>query len=132
MSRKINWTPEMDKFIRDNYKSKTDREIGRMLGYKRATIYSRREQLGLTKHIHSHCPQMERLEELELYNSRLNKLKQSIKINDRVEVAGNGIRKVVEKYPNFIVCVVNGFKESILYTDIKRIVDGGMGHAKKN
>ena len=122
MGRKINWTPELDKFIRDNYKTKTDGEIGRMLGYKRSTINSRREQLGLTKHIHSHCPQIKEFNELESYNLRLKKLKQSIRINDQVEVAGSGIRKVVEKYPNFIVCIVNGFKESILYTDIKRIV----------
>ena len=123
MSRKINWTPEIDKFIRDNYKSKTDREIGRMLGYKKATINSRRVQLGLTKHIHSHCPEMEKLNELENYNLRLNKLKRSIRINDCVEVAGSGIRKVVEKYPNFIVCIVNGFRESVLYIDIKRIIN---------
>lgn len=121
MSRKIEWNTEIDKFIKDNYKSKTDGEIGRMLGYKRSAISSRRTQLGLTKHLHSHRPPME-FEELELYNLRLNKLKQSIKINDNVEIRDNGVRKVVEKYPNFIVCIVNGFKESILYTDIKRIV----------
>lgn len=132
MGRKIDWTPEIDKFIRDNYKSKTDREIGKMLGYKSCTIRSRRERLGLTKHIHSDCLQMEKLEGLELYNVRLNKLKQSIRINDQVEVAGSGIRRVVEKYPNFVVCMVNGFKESVLYTDIKRIVDGGMNYAKKS
>ncbi len=127
MSRKINWTPEIDKFIRDNYKSKTDREIAKILGYKESSIVVRRSRLGLEK-----GSKIEGLRELENYNLRLKKLKQSIKINDQVEVEGGCIRKVVEKYPNFIVCVVNGFKESILYTDIKRIVDGGMGHAKKN
>lgn len=121
MSRKVEWTPQIDKVIRDNYMTKTDGEIGRMLGYKRSTINSRRMQLGLMKHLHSHRPPME-FEELESYNLRLNKLKQSIRINDQVEIRGNGVRKVVEKYPNFVVCIVNGFKESILYTDIKRIV----------
>ena len=127
MSRKINWTPEIDKFIRDNYKSKNDREIAKILGYKESSIVVRRSRLGLEK-----GSKIEGLRELENYNLRLKKLKQSIKINDQVEVEGGCIRKVVEKYPNFIVCVVNGFKESILYTDIKRIVEGGMGHAKKN
>ncbi len=117
MSRKLNWTPEIDQFIRDNYKHKTDGEIAKILGYKESAVVMRRNHLGLKK-----VDRIEGLRELENYNLRLKKLKQSIKINDQVEVIGNDIRKVVEKYPNFVVCIVNGFREAVLYIDIKRIV----------
>ncbi len=66
MSRKINWTPEIDKFIRDNYKSKTDREIAKILGYKESSIVVRRSRLGLEK-----GSKIEGLRELENYNLRL-------------------------------------------------------------
>lgn len=117
MNRKLNWTPEIDKFIRDNYMYKTDIEIAEALGYKVSSVVMRRNQLGLDKRV-----QTEDFKELERYNLRLNKLKQSIKINDQVEIRGSGIRKVIEKYPNFVVCITSGFRESVLYTDIKRIV----------
>lgn len=122
MSRKINWTPEMDKFIRDNCRDKTDAEIGRILGCKTRTINKRRLQLGIVKYEHSHYVQTEDFHELESYNLRLKKLKQSIKIDDQVEIIDSSIRKVAEKYPNFVVCMVNGFRESVLYIDIKRII----------
>ena len=85
--------------------------------YEKANVSSKRfRNVADNKHIE------EEYKRLYEYNDRLLRLKKEIKIGDEVNIASRGNVKVVEKYPNFIVCIVNSFKESILYTDIKRIV----------
>lgn len=64
----------------------------------------------------------EKYKRLEAYNARLFSIRKKIKIGDKIEIVSRGNSEVVEKYPNFVVCIVNGFREAILYTEIKRIV----------
>lgn len=61
--------------------------------------------------------------ELELYNARLSIIKHTVKVGDRIDVMGSGSKTVLEKYPNFVICLNGRFKEAIPYTDIKKVLE---------
>lgn len=64
----------------------------------------------------------EKCRKLDAYNARLFRLRKEIKVGDKVYIVSRGSSKVIEKYPNFVICVIGGFKEAIQYTEIKRIL----------
>lgn len=179
---KINWTNEMEQFIRDNYKAMSDKEIGKVLSVSEHTIKNKRHSMGINRGkereipknvinygiemvkcgasysaairecqekfgssitvstLMGHCEKVgvispqanknfmaagqieDKYKKLEMYNRRLNKLKHEIKVGDRLDVKANGSKTVLEKYPNFIICLTDGFKEAIQYTEIKKIL----------
>lgn len=181
---KINWTHEMEQFIRDNYKVMNDKEIGKALSVSEYSIKKKRHTMGIdrskekeipknvinygiemvkggmsyleaTKQCHkkfgvsftistliAYCQKVgvvsnkankakefmpnsqdaRKYKELELYNSKLNMIKHTVKVGDRIDVMASGSKTVLEKYPNFVICITNGFKEAIQYTEIKKIL----------
>lgn len=64
----------------------------------------------------------EKSKRLDAYNARLFRLRKEIKVGDKVDIVSRGSNKVIEKYPNFVICLIGGFKEAIQYTEIKRIL----------
>lgn len=179
---KINWTNEMEQFIRDNYKAMNDKEIGEVLSVSEHTIKNKRHNMGINRSkereipknvidygielvkggasysaairkcqekfgssitvstLMGHCekagvisPQAnknfmaagqieDKYKKLEIYNRRLKKLKNEIRVGDRIDVIASGSKTVLEKYPNFVICLNDGFKEAIQYMEIKRVL----------
>ena len=177
---KLQWTDEMQQFIRDNYKSMRDKEIAKALGVLSSSVKCKRYSMGFvkgkevqqdvidqgveavrggmsyaaaTKYCHektgvkfnistliAYCEKAgvvshkafnefnptsqdaRKYKELELYNTRLNAIKQKVKVGDRIDIMASGSKTVVEKYPHFVICLVDGFKEAIQYSDIKKIL----------
>lgn len=181
-TNKINWTNEMEQFVRDNYKCMTDKEIGKVLSVSKETIKNKRRSMGINRGkereipknvinygiemvkggmsysaaikkcqekfgigctvttLMSYCEKVgvtspkanknfmaagqieDKYKKLEMYNKRLNKLKHEIKVGDGIDVIASGSKTVLEKYPNFVICLTDGFKEAIQYTEIKKIL----------
>lgn len=179
---KINWTYEMEQFIRDNYKLMNDKKIGEALAVSAHTIKSKRHNMGINRAKEKEIPRNvinygiemvkngmsysaaikkcqekfglsctvttlmrycekvgvtspnanknfmaagqieDKYKKIEMYNKRINKLKHEIKVGDRIDVKASGSKTVLEKYPNFVICLTDGFKEAIQYTDIKRVL----------
>lgn len=178
---KIHWTKEMEKVISDNWKTKTDKELGDIFGVSKQSVEKKRIRMGLNKQkekevsteainyavelvksgktyveaaketslkfniniststVNRHCEKtnvsssrprttitnkdcIDKYERLEAYNDRLTRLKKSINVGDKIDIASRGSSKVVEKYPNFVVCIIGGFREAIQYTEIKSIL----------
>ena len=177
---RVDWTNEMEQFVRDNHETMSDREIGERLGIPRDSIKRKRNKMGLdkgkevplqaikygveavksgmsysaaVKHCHekfgvkinlstliTHCEKVgvvshrankefnptsqdaRKYKELELYNARLNAIKHKVKVGDKIDVMASGSKTVLEKYPNFVICLTHGFKEAIPYTDIKKVL----------
>lgn len=179
---KINWTNEMEQFIRDNHRVMSDKKIGEVLYVSEHTVKKKRHSMGINRGkereipknvinygiemvkggmsysaaikkcqekfglgctvttLMSYCEKVgvtspkanknfmaagqieDKYKKLEAYNKRLNKLKHEIKVGNRIDVKASGSKTVLEKYPNFVICLTDGFKEAIQYTEIKKIL----------
>lgn len=177
--KKVDWTSEMEQFIRDNYEKMLDREIAEVLKISRSHVKNKRTKMGLlkekeipinvmsyavesvrdgmtysaaAKHCHekfgikfnlstltAHCKKAGvvspkanneftlisqdalKYKELELYNARLNAIKNKVQVGDKILVNGRS-KEVVEKYPNFVICMTRGFRDAIQYTEIKKVL----------
>lgn len=180
---KINWTNEMEQFIKDNYKVMNDKEIGKAFSISKDTIKKKRCSMGINRRKEREVPNniinygieivkggasysaaikkcqekfgssttvstltkycerakvispqgnknfmivgqtQDKYEKLEMYNRKINTLKTEIKIGDRIDVMGSGSKTILEKYPNFVICLNGRFKEAIPYTDIKEVLE---------
>lgn len=92
-----------------------------------STLIAHCEQAGVVSHkangeFNPTSQDARKFKELELYNARLNAIKHKVKVGDRIDVMASGSKTVLEKYPNFVICLTDGFKEAIPYTDIKKVL----------
>lgn len=176
---RVNWTDDMEQFIRDNYKKMMDKEMAEILGISASHVKNKRKRMGIikgkevpkdviahgveavrdgmsyseaVKHCYEkfgvkfnlstlivHCEKAgvvshkankefnptsqdaRKYKELEVYNARLNAIKNKVQVGDKILVNGRS-KAVVEKYPSFVICLTRGFREAIQYTDIRKII----------
>lgn len=181
-SNKIIWTEEMEQFIRDNYKTMNDIELGKVLFVSEHSIIKKRRTMKInraekrripeevvkyaidlvrngesypsaankcsvkfntkinTSTIANKCEEAgvysknsnknfmasrgieDKYKGLEKYNTWLNNLKNKIQVGDKIDVIQSGAKIVIAKYPNFVMCINSGIRETIPYTDIKKIL----------
>lgn len=177
---KVQWTDDMEQFIRDNYKTMHDKDIAEALGISPSHVKNKRYRMRIAKEKEvpkdvinygveavrdgmsysaavKHCYEKfgvkfnlstlirycekagvvspkankefnptsqdaRKYKELELYNARLNAIKQKVRVGDKILVMSGRSKTVIEKYPSFVICITRGFREAIQYTEIRKIV----------